>query len=90
MAVISFDLPDTASCPSTRRWRAAQAETRCSGSRPLLRAWVRREVLPSTAIRSGSVSRRPSTQLVKQALNSAGSRAAITSPSVSWLGMPCG
>src|SRR4051794_18348979 len=53
MATISFDLPLTASCPSTRRWRVAQAETRCKGSRPLLRAWLRREVLPSMAMRSG-------------------------------------
>src|SRR3954454_13670908 len=89
MAVISFDLPPTASCPSTRRWRVAQAETRCKGPRPLLRAWLRREVLPSMAMRSGSASRRPSTQLTKQALNSPGSSAASTSPSVSWLGTPC-
>src|SRR3954470_4707736 len=34
MAVISFDLPVTASCPSTSRWRVAQAETRCRGPRP--------------------------------------------------------
>src|SRR4051812_44690175 len=73
MAAISFDLPATASCPSTRRWRVAQAETRGKGSRPLLRAWLRREVLPSMAMRSGSASRRPSPQLTKQALNSPGS-----------------
>src|SRR3954452_9942088 len=88
MAAISFDLPATASCPSTRRWRLAQAETRCRGPRPLPRAWVRRGVLPSTATRSGSASRRPSTQRVKQPLNSSGSSAATTSPSVSWLGAP--
>ena len=89
MAVISFDLPVTASCPSTSRWRVAQAETRCKGPRPLPRAWLRREVLPSMAMMSGSASRRPSTQQAKQALNRPGSSAAITSPSVSWLGMPC-
>src|SRR3954452_17231280 len=89
MAAISFDLPATASCPSTRRWRLAQAGTRRRGARPLPPARVRREALPSTATRSGSASRRPSTQRVKQPLNSSGSSAATTSPSVSWLGMPC-
>ena len=89
MAAISFDLPATASCPSTRRCRVAHAEIRCNGARPLPRAWVRREVSPSIATSSGAASRRPSTQLVKHALNSSGSRAATTSPSVSWLGMPC-
>src|SRR3954454_7120387 len=87
MAVISFDLPATASCPSTSRWRVAQAETRCRGSRPLPLAWVRREVLPSTAMMSGSAARRPSTQQAKQLLNKAGSSAAITSPSVSLRGL---
>ena len=38
--MISLDLSSMASWPSTRRWRVAQAETRCSGSRPLRRAWV--------------------------------------------------
>src|SRR3954447_25302052 len=88
MAAISFDLALMASCPSTRRWRAAQAETRCNGSRPLARLWVRRDVLPSMATRSGSVARRPSTQVTKQVLKSAGSSALMTSLRVSWEGRP--
>jgi hypothetical protein len=41
------------------------------------------------AITSGSISRKLSTQLTKQALNGAGSSAASTPFRVSWLGMPC-
>ena len=43
-----------------------QAETRCSGSRPLAWAWLRRDVLPSMAMVSGALSRRLSTQAIKQ------------------------
>ena len=76
MAAVSFDLPPTASRPSTSRWRAARAETRCGGSRPLPRSRVRREVLPSTATRPGPASRKPPTQPAKQPSSSAGPRAA--------------
>ena len=41
------------------------------------------EFFPSMETMSDAVSRRPSTQLTKQVLNSAGSSAASTSPSVS-------
>lgn len=61
IATISFDLSTTASWPSTRLWRVAQAETRWSGSRPLARAWLRREVLPSMAMTSFFSSRSVST-----------------------------
>ena len=66
----------------------AQAETRCNGLRPLRLSWLRREVLPSMAITSGSPSRSSLIQARKQALNNSGSSAANTSQSVSWLGMP--
>src|SRR5206468_1315727 len=46
------------------------------------------EVLPSMAIMSGPVMRSRSTQLLKHVLNRSGSMAAITSHSVSWLGIP--
>ena len=38
IAVISLNFASTASWPSTSRWRDAQAETMCSGARPLLLA----------------------------------------------------
>ena len=37
MAVISLDLPSTATCPRVRCCRVAQALTRCSGPRPAAR-----------------------------------------------------
>jgi hypothetical protein len=55
IAAISFDLPATASCPNTSRCRLAQADTRCNGSRPVLRACVRRDFLPLMAITSGAI-----------------------------------
>ena len=46
MAVISLDFSSVACCPSTIRCRAAQAELRCNGLRPLRLSWlVRREGL---------------------------------------------
>jgi hypothetical protein len=87
-ASASLDFSAVACCPRTSRWRLAQAETRCSGERPLARSWLRREVLPSIATMSGAASRRPSTQAAKAARNSAGSSPETTSPSVSWLGTP--
>ena len=51
-------------------------------------SWLRREVLPSMAMMSGSSSRSPLIQARKQALNNSGSNAANTSHNVSWLGMP--
>src|SRR3954464_8854508 len=48
-AVISLLLPSTATCPSTSRWSAAQALTRCRGDCPAARSNERRRVLPSRA-----------------------------------------
>jgi hypothetical protein len=86
MATISFDFSATASCPSTSRWRLAQAETRCNGSLPL--ALARREVLPSIATMSGARSRRLSTQAVKHSAKSGAGSTFITSVSVSCEAMP--
>lgn len=84
--MIVLPLPDTASWPSTSRWRLAQAETRCSGAAP--RPCARREALPSMPTISGASSRIVSTQATKQSEKSRPGRAFITSFSVSWLGMP--
>lgn len=53
IAVVSLLLSLTASWPGTRREVVAKAETKCSGARPALRSWLRREVLPSMATKSG-------------------------------------
>src|SRR3954451_18483543 len=42
MAIISSDFSETRLLPSTSCWPAAQAETVCSGPRPLDRAWLPR------------------------------------------------
>src|SRR3954452_6886987 len=54
MAVVSFDFSAQASWPSTSRSLVANAETRCRALLPALRSWLRREVLPSRAMRSGT------------------------------------
>lgn len=74
------------SWPSTRRWRFARAETRCSGWPA--RARARREVLPSMATMSGSASRKLSTHDANAPAKSTAGRAFITSLSVSCEGMP--
>src|SRR3954454_18836222 len=48
-AVISLDLPSTASWPSSSRWSADQAWSMCSGDLPAARSKERRSVLPSIA-----------------------------------------
>ena len=53
IAAVSLPCHGTASWPSTRRAVVAKAETRCSGALPVLRSWLRREVLPSMATKSG-------------------------------------
>src|SRR3954447_8541582 len=73
IATCSQDVSSTASWPSTRRSLVAKAETRCSAWRPALRSWLRREVLPSMAIRSGASGLTSRAQAIKQAENSAGS-----------------
>ena len=91
MAVISFDLSATASWPSTRRWRLAQAETRCKRLAALAPGVgaPRGLAVDGDDVGPSASSRGLSTQPRKQALNSSGSSAFITSPRVSWLGMPC-
>ena len=60
MAVISLDFSATLTWPSTRRWRAAKAETMWIAGLPSCFRPDRREVLPSMAItpsrRSGQCS----------------------------------
>src|SRR3954453_20102278 len=88
-AVISLDLSPTATCPSTRRCSAAQAETRCSGEAPAARSKERRRVLPSSATTPGQPSAKWRMNARKQAWNCAGSSSRNTRENVSWLGMPC-
>src|SRR5436190_419714 len=62
MATISLDFSATFTCPSTRRWRAAKAETMWMGALPLDFWPERREVLPSMAITSAGVPTSAATQ----------------------------
>src|SRR5436190_11754671 len=62
IAVISFDLSSTASWPSTSRLLVAKADTRCRAFWPVFRLWLRREVLPSMATRSGLSGQQSATQ----------------------------
>jgi hypothetical protein len=73
MAVISLDLSATASCPSTRQEMVANAETMCSAGLPARRSWLRRDVLPSMAMKSGRSGQACLTQSVKAAENRFGS-----------------
>ena len=50
MATISLDFSATLTWPSTRRWRAAKAETMWMAALAPFFWWDRREVLPSMAI----------------------------------------
>ena len=93
IAVISLDLPSTASWPSTSPDSAAQARTRCSAARPVTSSREPRAVLPSRARSRGAPGRSGATavaQARKQRPNAAGSSRAKTRPKVSWLGMPRG
>ena len=76
MATISLDLSATLTWPSTRRWRAAKAETMWMASLPL----DRREVLPSMAITSVDTPVSDATQATKQRWNASASRVARMSP----------
>src|SRR3954470_7229475 len=78
-----------ATCPSTRRCSAAQAETRCSGEAPAARSKERRRVLPSSATTPGQPSAKWRMNARKQAWNCSGSSNRNTRENVSWLGMPC-
>jgi hypothetical protein len=59
--------------PRTSFSPVAKAETRCSAALPATRSWLRREVLPSSAMRSGAAPRSAQAQAMKQAENSSGS-----------------
>src|SRR3954453_5785997 len=50
MATISLDFSATLTCPSTRRWCVAKAETMWRGALPLVFWPERREVLPSRGL----------------------------------------
>jgi hypothetical protein len=80
MATISLDFSATFTCPSTRRWRAAKAETMWMGALPLDFWPERREVLPSMAITSAGVPTSAATQATKQRWNASASTAAKMSP----------
>ena len=91
IAVISFDLSSTATCPSTSPLASAQALTRCSAALPFARSCERRSVFPSMATTCPTVCGATArTQATNAAPNAAGSSAAKTRPKVSWLGMPPG
>jgi hypothetical protein len=88
MAVISFDFSSTASWPSTSRLLVAKADTRCRAFWPVLRLWLRREVLPSIATRSSFSGQHSATHDEKQAMNRSGLMRFITERSQSVHGMP--
>src|SRR3954451_10280637 len=90
-AVISFDLPSTQRCPSTRPWALAQALTTCRGDCPCPRSNERRIVLPSmtTTSRSKPAMSEPA-QAVKPASKASGSISMNTRRKVSCEGMPFG
>src|SRR3954468_21820006 len=93
-AVISLDLPSTATWPSSRRCSADQAWTICSGDLPVTRSNERRSVLPSTATTPRRLSAKRCMKRVKQVSNAFGSSRRNTRLKVSWLsgssGMSCG
>src|SRR5271156_4742920 len=72
IAESSLVLPSTASWPSTSRLVVAKAETRCSGPLSWARSWLRRELLPSMAMRWGRSGQALRTQAENTAENSAG------------------
>src|SRR6516225_6255040 len=97
MAVISFDFSAHATCPSDRPNSLAQTLTECKAPRPLVRSWLRRAVLPSTARMGWSTPvaavasvRNDCSQLAKQAWKAAGFKAIRTRRKTSLLGIPLG
>src|ERR1700719_3102229 len=78
IAVISLDFSSVASWPSTKRSIVANADTKCRAFCPRLWSWLRREVLPSMATRSGLSGQHSATHDEKQAANSSGSIRFIT------------
>jgi hypothetical protein len=80
MATISLDFSTTATCPITRRWRAAKANTMWIGSFDPFFWYERRNVLPSMAMNSADVLVSAATQATKQRWNACASSVAKTSP----------
>ena len=75
--MISLDFSATLTWPSTRRWRAAKAETMWMAALPVL--LDRRTVLPSMAITPAGMPVKAATQATKQRWNwSASSTARIS------------
>src|SRR3954453_16357169 len=87
-AVISLDLPSTATWPSSRRCSAHQAWTICSGDLPVTRSNERGSVLPSTATTPRRLSAKARRKGGKQVPNAFGSSRRNTRLKVSWLGVP--
>src|SRR5271154_4107439 len=88
MAMISLDLSATLTWPSTRRWRAAKADTMwIAAFAPFL--WAEpRNVLPSMAITSADTPISLATQATKRRWNSVASSVAKMSPRWSCDGVP--
>ena len=79
MATISFAFSPTLACASTRRWRAAKADTMWMASlAPLLPEF--RKVLPSMAMSSTGVCISAPTQATKHRRNASASSVARMSP----------
>ena len=78
--MISLDLSATLTCPSTRRWRAAKADTMWIGAWLSLLRPDRRTVLPSIAITPAGTPVTEATQATKQRWNCSASRVAKMSP----------
>src|SRR6516165_4886025 len=95
--LISFDFSAHATCPNDRPNSLAQTLTECKAPRPLVRSWLRRAVLPSTArmgwstpVAAVASARNDCSQLAKQAWKAAGFKAIRTRRKTSLLGIPLG
>src|SRR5712664_3202416 len=88
MAMISLDLSATLTWPSTRRWRAAKADTMWIAAFPPLLWEEPRNVLPSMAITSADTPISLATQATKRRWNSVASSVAKMSPRWSCDGVP--
>src|SRR3954470_638954 len=81
MAMISLDFSATLSWPSTRRWRAAKAETIWMAAFLPFSWYDRRTVLPSIAITPAGAPVSDATQATKHCWNFSASSVAKMSPS---------
>jgi hypothetical protein len=89
MAANSLDLSATASWPSARRLVVAKAETSWIGAASAARSWLRREILPSMATKSGRSGQASRAQAVMAAENSAGLSRLIRMVNQRPPGTPC-